>query len=394
MKILITTFTYTPNKDGVAEACRVMAEGLVSRNWDVSVATSMGAGSPNDFETFQAIQGVKVYYFSFNKKISNSSFVSEKYIEFLKNKDFDLIINQCWDAQITLATLDQVRCLKAKLVQVSHGYGGLQYFWHPCITMGIGSWLRNLLFTLHKMPKLIRAYDQIIFLSHRRDFGRFFDHWMAKVLNHPNIQIVANGVHNEKFKINNTSFRENYGINESLIALCIANYSDRKNQLLTIKSFREANVPGTVLLCIGSEFNDYSKKVFELDQKLSRIYSDCRVILLDKMSREETLSALMSCDIFLLTAKAETQPIVIIEAMAATKPWISTNTGCVMEMKGGMIAHSKKQLVTKIRKLFNDAELRKKLGNEGYKEVNLHYDAGKNVSKYDGLFKELISQNP
>ena len=39
MKILIATFTYPPNADGVAEASAVLAQGLARRGHSVTVAT-------------------------------------------------------------------------------------------------------------------------------------------------------------------------------------------------------------------------------------------------------------------------------------------------------------------------------------------------------------------
>jgi hypothetical protein len=39
MKILIASFTFPPNKDGVSEAAAVMTEGFLRRGWEVDVAT-------------------------------------------------------------------------------------------------------------------------------------------------------------------------------------------------------------------------------------------------------------------------------------------------------------------------------------------------------------------
>ena len=54
MKILITSFTYPPDKDGVSEATRFMAEGLASKGYEVIVATGFHKdrieGKHNDVE--------------------------------------------------------------------------------------------------------------------------------------------------------------------------------------------------------------------------------------------------------------------------------------------------------------------------------------------------------
>ena len=39
MKVLIATFTFPPNKDGVSEAASAMALAFQSRGWEVEIAT-------------------------------------------------------------------------------------------------------------------------------------------------------------------------------------------------------------------------------------------------------------------------------------------------------------------------------------------------------------------
>lgn len=176
------------------------------------------------------------------------------------------------------------------------------------------------------------------------------------------------------------------------MALCVANYSERKNQRLAIQAFREANLPGSVLVCIGSELNKYGKAVMELDRKLSATRQNCQVLFLEKLDREETFSAFDACDLFLLTAKAETQPIVLLEAMAASKPWISTDTGCVAEMRGGIVCSSLRALVSSIHELFENPARRIELGNQGRRDAELRYDAQANIRRFDELFRNLISK--
>ena len=63
------------------------------------------------------------------------------------------------------------------------------------------------------------------------------------------------------------------------------------------------------------------------------------------------LYAYRAADLFVLSAKAETQPIVLLEAMASRTPWLATDTGCVSELPGGVVVRSEDELVEKMREL-------------------------------------------
>ena len=39
MKVLIVSFTFPPNKDGISEAAAAMTKGFLDRSWEVSVFT-------------------------------------------------------------------------------------------------------------------------------------------------------------------------------------------------------------------------------------------------------------------------------------------------------------------------------------------------------------------
>jgi len=45
-----------------------------------------------------------------------------------------------------------------------------------------------------------------------------------------------------------------------------------------------------------------------------------RVVVLERLSRAQTCAAYRAADLFVLPAKAETQPVVLLEAMASHTP--------------------------------------------------------------------------
>jgi glycosyltransferase involved in cell wall biosynthesis len=196
MKILITTFTYPPNKDGVAEATRVMAEGLAGLGWDVSVATHCpdDLGSTSQLRN-EVANGVTVRRFGLDKYFDRDPAKASEVkncLEFVQGGHFDVIVNQCWEVWPTTIMQPLFHELPGAKVMVSHGYSLHTYHWARKLTLGLGVWLRGLSWTFTQLPKMIRQYDRLVFLSEKRGWGRFFDHTVATWLGHPGIEVVPN----------------------------------------------------------------------------------------------------------------------------------------------------------------------------------------------------------
>ncbi|MES2924207.1 MAG: glycosyltransferase family 4 protein [Verrucomicrobiota bacterium] len=394
MRILVTTFTYPPNKDGVAEASRVMAEGLAEHGWEVSVAT----GYPTDGSEASAFQpgaagGVKVERFDLGHHNSEDpEMVQEvrRFLDFVLDGAFDVIVNQCWDVWPTTLMQPILSKLTSAKVLVSHGYSQHVYQWAATPAMGLGVWLRGLQWTFARLPKMAREYDRLIFLSEKQGWGRFFDHTVAIWLKHPGIEVVPNGTDPDLTLPDDGGFRTRHGIGPGPMALCVANYCLRKNQQLAVRVFREARVPGSTLVFIGSELNDYAREARELDEQLRGPAHCCQVVFLEKLTRAETFAAFKATDLVILTAKTETQPIVLIEAMAAGKPWISTDTGCVDRMEGGIVCRNAASMRAALINLLTDPELRTSLSVEGRKAARSRYSSSNCVMKYDSIFRSLV----
>ena len=94
----------------------------------------------------------------------------------------------------------------------------------------------------------------------------------------------------------------------------------------------------------------------------------------------------------MLPAKAETQPVVLLEAMASHTPWLSTDTDCVSELPGGIVARSEDDLVEKMRELASLPALRQNLAAEGWAAGQKTYDWERVVAAYDRLVTKVCGQ--
>ena len=209
----------------------------------------------------------------------------------------------------------------------------------------------------------MRRFDQLVFLSRCRNFGRFLDHRLARLAGFKKFSIIPNGAHVREFNDETLpDFRAEFGIGSGPLLLCVANYCDRKNQVMALRAFRRAQLDGATLVLIGSELNDYAKALQQLDAELQRTCPAGRVLMLEKLSRTQTCAAFRAADLFVLSARAETQPIVLLEAMASRTPWLSTDVGCVAELPGGIVAHSEDDMAGKMNALAADSNPAPELG--------------------------------
>lgn len=389
MKLLITTFTYSPLADGCAEAAAVLAHGLAKLGHEVIVATSF---LPERLLDVPAANPRVVQF-----KISGTSNwrvgvqgETNIFKEFLHAFDGDLIIFENWDAWPTSLAEPLLPQLKAKKILVSHGY--VSHIWtrfHK-FPWGLGRWFGGWPLLL-RTPFLMRRLDHLVVLSPRQDFGRFFDHRLARWTGFKRISVISNGAHAHEFNDQALpDFRSAFGLGPGLMLLCVANYCDRKNQLMAVRAFRQARLADATLVLVGSEFNEYAEQVRCLDVELQKQFPAGRVMLLEKLTRTQTCAAYRAADLFVLAAKAETQPIVLLEAMASHTPWLSTDTGCVSELPGGMVAASESDWIEKMRTLAASPELRKQLANDGWKACQETYDWERVVAAYDQLIKRVV----
>jgi len=392
LKILITTFTYTPNADGCAAAAAVLARGLARRGHEVIVATEFHPHRlPDGPDANPRVVQFKLTGTS-NWRVGVQG-ETAAYQDFLRQFDGDLIIFENWDAWCTMLAEPLLSQLPAKKILISHGYTTHVWIPQPKFPWGLGVWLGGLPL-LFRSPWLLRRFDQLVVLSERRDFGRFLDHRMARWTGFKKVSIIPNGAFAREF--NDPALpdlRKEFGIGPGLLLLCVANYSDRKNQMLAVRAFRRAQLKDATLVFVGSEFNDYAEQARRQDAELQTEFPAGRVVWLEKLTRAQTCAAYCAADLFVLAAKAETQPIVLLEAMASQTPWLSTDTGCVSELPGGLVARSEDELVKKMRELASSPALRQKLMAEGWAACQQTYDWEQVVAAYDRLITKVCGKS-
>lgn len=115
-------------------------------------------------------------------------------------------------------------------------------------------------------------------------------------------------------------------------------------------------------------------------------------------SHEETRLLLQRADIFTLASFAEGVPVALMEAMATEVPCVSTNIAGIPElirdgMEGLLVpASSSEALAAALRRLIEDADLRRSLGTAGRARVLELYNLPRNVASLAQVFAGQLAE--
>lgn len=374
MKIIITVNTYYPLKDGVQFVTQYHAENLAQKGHDVTVITTNPGTNKNE-----VYNGVKI--FRFNIKCVHTVYSGEKreYLDFLLKeiKNADALINVCTQNPLTdwcFPILDKIKCKK---VLYMHGmydtrlnlkamYGLADYghkIWND-IRWGIYYAING---------KTFRKYDDVIQL-HDRDYGYVFFKKKYKI----DCKVIENAVDSKFFELKN---------NKQRYAISVANYIPRKNQELILNSFYKIDANDFGLVLIGVQDNDYYNKLLKLQEKLEKEFGKKDVRILFNIDRNETIDLIKNASIYVLGSKWEAFPISIIESMAASIPFISTNVGIVRYLPGGVIVDNEEEMCYWLKTLSSDSNLREQFGKLGNYYACEHMMIDKKVDQLERVLE-------
>ena len=339
VRILICSFTFSPQANGVAEVVREQATGLAARGHEVVVATEFDPRRA----TSEPISGVAVREFKVQTdRRATAGAVGEvtAYQDFVAKAEVDIIMCHCWECWPTDLALPVLRHSRARKILVSHGFPSHIWNRQKRFPWGWGQWLRRQPY-VWRLPRHLRAFDHVVFLSGQVDYGRFFDRWVLDRFGGPTWSVIPNGTWPEKFAEPRLDFRTFHQLQEKFLVLNVSLYAPTKDQEASLRAFSESRVTNATLVCIGNELNEYARYLQRLAARLE-FGEGSTVLLLEKQDREHIRAAYQAADLIMLTSKGECQPLVILDAMACGKPFLSTNVGCISELPGGLTVRARR----------------------------------------------------
>jgi len=245
----------------------------------------------------------------------------------------------------------------------------------------------------------IKNHQHFKVLAHAESYIDFI---VCKKLGIP-VTVIHNAINLKEFIKSDFDFKKHYGINSEKMLLCVSNFFPGKGQeflVPIISKLREKNKDFTFVFIS-------STLAFEPGNRLRKTIKDsCErmnlpVKFLNDIPRDHVVQSYFACDAFVFPSQQECGPIVVLEAMAAKKPWVSTNVGHIKELEGGLtvgdLPPNGEMLKFKnnefysfclyIQDLLDNKESRISLGNIGRVKIENDYNWEKIKKQYSLFFK-------
>ncbi|MFO0971603.1 MAG: glycosyltransferase family 4 protein [Candidatus Saccharimonadales bacterium] len=392
LKILHTVEFYYPSIGGAQEVVRHLSERMVQQGHDVTVATSYI--KDRDFTEYN---GVKIVDFKITGNAVNGlRGEKKKYQDFLKNSDFDVVMNyaaQQWTADAFFEVIDDV---SAKKVFVPCGYSAL---YDP-----------NYEDYFTKLPETLKKYDATVYLAdHYRDIDFAREHKLK------NIKVIPNGADENEFteRISEEAkklLKNRYGVG-GLVLMTTGNYTGEKGHRELLSLFKRLPVSHATLVSAGTLkphdgcFDWFVDEAWKINQ--SRKFPGKRVVMLDGTDRETVKNFMKAADIFVFLSNIECSPLVLFEAAAAGTPFLTSEAGNSAEIAqwtgagivvksharpNGRVTVDSKDALWKLTKLAHQPARRVELGETGHKTWKKKYTWDKLTDTYLSLYQDLTKK--
>ena len=420
MRILFACQLYAPSVGGVQEVVRQIAERLVLRGHEVTVATT--SLPERDYET---LKGVQLFGFSVTgNAVEGMDGDVAGYQRFVVEGAFDIMLvyaAQQWTFDALWPVIDSI---PFATVFVPCGFSN---FYEPTYASYFA-----------EMPEVMAKFEQLVF--HATDY-RDID--LARQHGLTNFCIVPNGACADTFNVAvDLLFRERHAIpHDSFLFLNVGSFTGLKGQAELVRAFRRMQLPPgrhATLVLNGNVVRTQENGVLSLSRKLVRIArsrgmpyalkqvwnklirkqaspqqqatrinqarTDRRVIVSD-LARAELTQAFLAADLFVFSSNIEYSPLVLFESAAAGTPFLSVSVGNSAEIAKwtgagvlcpssvdpmGYTRVSDEVLAVAMTELMNQQDLLERLGQTGRRNWAEKFTWEKIAIQYEQLFKRLL----
>jgi len=358
VRILICAFSFYPSVNGVANVVYEHAKNFIKEGHAVTVATQADISRVD-----KSFENINIVEFDIRGGPLLTNFYRGEirdYLDFLNSAyfNYDVIFFhgwQIWSTDLFLFSKSK-SVTSAKTIFVSHCSPSMR--WRSGFEI-----IRTLLllpYVWFVMPRLMRKFDQLVFLSSKKSGDRHQDYKKASIICPAKINVIPNGLPSV-LPVAEGSFNcsEMKGLTkDKKIILYVANYDKSKDQLRTIKVFEKLNnLSNAHLVLIGSSCNRYCKRLIAYvhHKKLTG-----KVSILFERERSEVLALYAASYMTLFTSRTECCPLAVLESLAFRKPVISTDVGCLTEYSGVLVSSSDSGLVRNADLLLGDEQYYRK----------------------------------
>ena len=203
------------------------------------------------------------------------------------------------------------------------------------------------------------------------------------------IKVVYHGIDYEKYSTaNKRDLRMEFGLSpQDLIIGFVGRLSIQKGIIYMLDAFKLVveKFKNVQLIIAGT-----GELEVMVEEFVSKFNLENRIHLLG--FRKDISDLMKTFDIFLLPSLWEGFGIVLIEAMAAEKPIVATNTSSIPEIvkdgRNGILVppENAEAISNALMKLISEPELRLKFGDEGLKIVKEKFTIHRMINDYENIF--------
>jgi glycosyltransferase involved in cell wall biosynthesis len=233
-----------------------------------------------------------------------------------------------------------------------------------------------------------RRADAVVAISHT------VKNWLVTEHRVPpeKVSVIHYGIDAEQFVRSNVGDHELRGMNRKLVVGSLGRLEPGKGHACLIQGMTEVckQAPGATLLIAGADTWDYGK---ELEHLIQNLGLQARVRLVGFQSN--VIPFLHALDVFALASRTEGFGQVIIEAMAAGKPVVTSRipplTEIVVDGETGFLVEPEnpKAFADAIAWLFAHPEQARDMGRRGHERVYSHFSARRMADETLQLYRSL-----
>jgi glycosyltransferase involved in cell wall biosynthesis len=206
--------------------------------------------------------------------------------------------------------------------------------------------------------------------------------------------LIRYGIDRCEFENNDPSLRRELGLNDNDIVVgMIACFKPQKcpQDFIKLASLVKRSMPGVKFILAGDGI---------LRREIERLISDSNLagnVILTGW-RRDIPRVLAALDVFVLTSLWEGLPVTVLEAMAAAKAVIVTDTGGVREVvneaKTGFLVqpHDLQELAEKLFRLLEENELRTKTGRLAREYIKCGFSVDNMLSDTEALYANSVAR--
>jgi len=371
VRLVLACHSYFPAVGGVERFAQGVAEGIAKRGWEVTVVTRQDPGSPPQ----EQVGGVTVVRLPM-RRIGRFHIPRGYRAELrrLRPDVFHLSGNRVWCADFYLPFAGGHRW-----PQVMTGHGFYQYEMHR-------RWTDRWYFERY-LPGRIRKFE--VYTSHTVHETEQLVAWGVDA---DRIELVPAGIPLEEFsppRPANPAVRERYGLTTPFLAVYAGGFYENKRVDRLVRGIA-ATRGRWGLLAFGRDSPGSS-----CDRgQVVRLAADLRAPAAfdGVLSRAAALEALASADAVVLGSSYEGFGLLLLEAMAAGRPFVAYRTGAAPELAAtgsGFCVDSEKEFVNSLARL-EDPSLRAEAGAKGRAAV-VDYSVERQVERFRKVYERAIA---